>query len=80
MNERKQKNPYDNVCEQVKICAAQMDMDPGLYEILISPKMIHTVSLPIKMDNGEIKVFTGYRVQHNDARGPYKGGIRYHHE
>jgi len=42
--------------------------------------MVHTVSLPINMDNGEIKVFTGYRVQHNDARGPYKGGIRYHHE
>jgi len=75
-----EKNPYDNACGQIKICAAQMDMDPGLYEILISPKMIHTVSLPIKMDNGEIKVFTGYRVQHNDARGPYKGGIRYHHE
>jgi glutamate dehydrogenase (NAD(P)+) len=74
------KNPYDNACGQLKICAAQMDMEPGLYEILISPKMIHTVSLPIKMDNGEIKVFTGYRVQHNDARGPYKGGIRYHHE
>lgn len=79
MSEEK-KNPYDNACGQIKKCASQLDIEPGFYEILISPKMVHTVSLPIKMDNGEIKVFTGYRVQHNDARGPYKGGIRYHHE
>ncbi len=44
-----EKNPYDNACGQIKICAVQMDMDPGLYEILISPIMIHTVSLPIKI-------------------------------
>jgi glutamate dehydrogenase/leucine dehydrogenase len=74
------KNPYENACQQLKICTVQLDVDPGIYDILISPKMIHTVSLPIKMDNGKIKVFTGYRVQHNDARGPYKGGIRYHPE
>ena len=37
-----------------------------------------TVSIPVKMDNGDIKVFTGYRIQHNGARGPYKGGVRYH--
>lgn len=74
------KNPYDNICNQLEICTTQLGLDPGIHEILISPKMIHTVSLPLKMDNGEIKVFTGYRVQHNDARGPYKGGIRYHYE
>ncbi|MDF1557512.1 MAG: Glu/Leu/Phe/Val dehydrogenase [ANME-2 cluster archaeon] len=74
------KNPYDNICSQLKICTTQLGLDSGMHEILISPKVIHTVSLPLKMDNGEIKVFTGYRVQHNDARGPYKGGIRYHHE
>ena len=74
------KNPYENVCNQVKICSVQLDMDPGIYEVLIRPKMVHTVSLPIKLDSGKIKVFTGYRVQHNDARGPYKGGIRYHPE
>jgi glutamate dehydrogenase/leucine dehydrogenase len=38
------------------------------------------VSIPVKMDSGEIKVFTGYRSQHNSARGPYKGGIRYHQD
>ena len=42
------------------------------------PKRVLTVSLPIRLDNGDIKVFTGYRSQHNDARGPFKGGIRYH--
>jgi len=74
------KNPYDNICSQLEICTTQLGMDPGIHEILIHSKLIHTVSLPLTMDNGEIKVFTGYRVQHNDARGPYKGGIRYHHE
>lgn len=74
------KNPYDNVCGQLKLCAMNLDMDPGIIEAMTHPKMIHTVSLPTKMDDGNIKVFTGYRVQHNDARGPYKGGIRYHHE
>ncbi len=47
-------------------------------QILANPKRVLTVSLPVKMDNNEIKVFTGFRSQHNDARGPYKGGIRYH--
>jgi glutamate dehydrogenase (NAD(P)+) len=75
-----EKNPYENACSQLRICSEQMDLDPGIHEILINPKMVHTVSLPINMDNGKTKVFTGYRVQHNDARGPYKGGIRYHHE
>ncbi|MCG7850748.1 MAG: Glu/Leu/Phe/Val dehydrogenase [ANME-2 cluster archaeon] len=74
------KNPYDNICSQLEICTTQLGMDPGIHEILIHPKVIHTVSLPLTMDNGKIKVFTGYRVQHNDARGPYKGGIRYHYE
>ena len=74
------KNPYENACNQLRICSDQMNLDPGIHEILIHPKMVHIVTLPINMDSGEIKVFTGYRVQHNDARGPYKGGIRYHHE
>jgi glutamate dehydrogenase/leucine dehydrogenase len=45
---------------------------------LAHPKRVLTVSLPVKLDNNEIRVFTGFRSQHNDARGPYKGGIRYH--
>jgi glutamate dehydrogenase (NAD(P)+) len=49
-----------------------------MLEILSNPKRILTVSIPTRMDDGSIKVFTGYRSQHNDARGPHKGGIRYH--
>jgi len=73
----KEYNAYENACEQLRISALQIGLNPGILEILLNPKMICTVSLPIKMDNGKIKVFTGYRVQHNDARGPFKGGIRY---
>ncbi len=47
-------------------------------EILNSPQRVIEVSIPVKMDNGELKVFTGFRVQHNDVRGPFKGGLRYH--
>ena len=45
---------------------------------ILTPERIIEVSIPVKMDNGEMKVFTGYRSQHNAARGPYKGGVRYH--
>jgi glutamate dehydrogenase/leucine dehydrogenase len=55
-----------------------LDLDPGIIEILKKPKRSVMVSVPIRRDNGEIAVFTGVRVQHNDARGPYKGGIRYY--
>ena len=54
-----------------------MKLDPGLQAVLGNPKKITTVSCPVKMDDGAVKVFTGYRVQHNNARGPYKGGLRY---
>jgi len=47
-------------------------------KILMQPKRVTEVSIPVRMDNGEIRVFDGFRVQHNDARGPYKGGIRFH--
>ncbi|MEM2855588.1 MAG: Glu/Leu/Phe/Val dehydrogenase [Candidatus Nitrosocaldaceae archaeon] len=71
-------NPYENALTQLDAAAKIIKLDEGLHEFLRTPKRVLTVSLPIKMDNGKIKVFTGYRVQHNDARGPYKGGIRYH--
>lgn len=60
--------------------AEAMNLDPRLRERLKIPQRSLVVSLPIRMDNGEVKVFTGYRVQHDSARGPSKGGIRYHHE
>jgi glutamate dehydrogenase/leucine dehydrogenase len=71
-------DPLDIALQQLDTTAAKLDLDDGLHEILKYPKRAITVSIPIKMDNGDIKVFMGCRVQHNDARGPYKGGIRYH--
>jgi glutamate dehydrogenase/leucine dehydrogenase len=64
--------------EQLRIAAEKLKLDPGIHEILEHPKRSLTVSVTIKMDNGEVTTFTGCRVQHNDARGPFKGGIRYH--
>ena len=57
---------------------APAGLDPGIWKILTHPKRQITVSCPIQMDNGEIEVFTGYRVQYNITLGPAKGGIRYH--
>jgi len=54
-----------------------MDLDPIWRQVLSSPKRVLTVSCPVRMDDGRIQVFTGYRAQHNNARGPFKGGIRY---
>ena len=55
-----------------------MNLDKGVVKYLEKPKRSIEVAIPVRMDNGEVKVFTGYRVQHCDARGPCKGGIRYH--
>lgn len=71
-------NPYENALEQLRIAAEYLKLDDGIHQILAHPKRQLTVSLPVKMDNGGTRVFTGFRVQYNDARGPFKGGIRYH--
>ena len=71
-------DPYQMALKQLEETAKLINLEPGIHKILSKPKRILTVSLPIKMDNGEIEVFTGFRSQHNDARGPFKGGIRYH--
>ena len=55
-----------------------LNLDPGILEILKTPRRTLVVSIPVRMDSGETRVFTGYRVQHNGSRGPFKGGIRYH--
>jgi len=64
--------------QQLKIAAEKLNLDPGLLAILEKPKRTITVSVTIKMDNCTIGVFNGCRVQHWDALGPFKGGIRYH--
>ncbi len=70
--------PLDVALEQLKSTAERIDLDPGIYEMLKRPKRSLVVSIPVKLENGEVKVFMGCRVQHNDARGPFKGGLRYH--
>ena len=55
-----------------------LNLEPDIVEVLSNPERIVIVSIPVKMDSGKIKVFTGYRVRHNTSRGPAKGGIRYH--
>jgi len=75
---REDLNPYRISQMQFDIAAEYLKLDTGLRQILRTPKRILEVSIPVKMDNGQVKVFTGYRVQHNIARGPAKGGVRFH--
>jgi glutamate dehydrogenase (NAD(P)+) len=69
---------YQNALRQFRKATDIMELDPSLVEVLSFPKRELTVNCPVRMDDGSIKVFTGHRVQHNIARGPAKGGIRYH--
>lgn len=71
---------WHTVLDQLDEVAHRLDLDPGIHAILRQPERELTVSIPVVMDDGLIKVFTGYRVQHSSARGPCKGGIRYHPE
>lgn len=71
-------NPFENALVQLEKAAKIMNLDKNIYEILKQPDRVLTVSVPIKMDSGEVKVFSGFRAQYNNALGPYKGGIRYH--
>ncbi len=75
---REDLNPHRIAQIQFDLAAEYLKLDPSLRQILRTPKRVLEVSVPTKMDNGQVKVFTGYRVQHNVARGPAKGGIRYH--
>lgn len=71
-------NPYVISQMQFDKAADLLKLDAGMREVLRRPKRVMVVSIPTKMDDGCLKVFEGYRVQHNIARGPAKGGIRYH--
>ncbi|SEF76319.1 glutamate dehydrogenase [Caloramator fervidus] len=71
-------NPFENAQRQLKEACDKLNIDPAVYEILKEPLRVLEVSIPVKMDDGTIKVFKGYRSQHNDAVGPTKGGIRFH--
>ena len=71
-------DPFDIALAQLNKAAKVMKLDSATVDVLSSPKEILQVSIPVKMDNGETKVFTGFRVHYNNARGPMKGGIRYY--
>ncbi len=71
-------DPFDIALKQLKKAASVINLDKQALEILSSPKEILEVSIPVKMDSGETKVFKGFRVHYNNARGPMKGGIRYY--
>jgi glutamate dehydrogenase (NAD(P)+) len=71
-------NIFNAMLQEFDGAARLLGLDPGIWKILTHPKRQITVSCPVQMDNGEIEVFTGYRVQYNITLGPAKGGIRYH--
>ena len=71
-------NPFEIAQRQVKNACDKLGTDPAVYEILKNPMRVMELSFPVKMDDGTIRTFTGYRSQHNNACGPYKGGLRFH--
>ncbi len=71
-------NLYDNVNKQFTKAADLMGLDANVRKILQTTSNEITIHFPVKMDDGQIEMFTGYRIQHNDVLGPYKGGLRYH--
>jgi len=72
------KGMMENVMEQFNSAADRIDLNPNIRKILKITNNEIVVHFPVRMDSGEVEVFTGYRVQHNNALGPYKGGLRYH--
>lgn len=75
-----QYDPYQNVCTIVKNAAKMLGYQEKDYEAILHPERELKVSVPVMMDDGTVKVFEGYRIQHSTSRGPAKGGIRYHHK
>jgi glutamate dehydrogenase (NAD(P)+) len=72
-----EENPFEEMMSRFDFAAKQLDLEPGLYKILRHPEKQIIVSVPVQRDNGEVDVYTGYRVLYNTSRGPAKGGIRF---
>ncbi len=70
-------DPWSNAVEQIRDACKLLKLDDGIIDYLIQPDKMLRVKIPVKMNNGKIRVFTGFRCQHNNDRGPYKGGIRF---
>ncbi len=75
---KKSYNPFETAQEQFDHAAELLELDQGTRELLRNPMREYHFNIPVRMDDGNVKVFRGFRVQHNDARGPAKGGIRFH--
>src|SRR3990172_7537895 len=73
-------NAYQNALAQYDRAVVHLNLKRGIAEYLRCPKRELTVNFPVRMDNGDVTIFTGFRVHHNDALGPTKGGIRYHED
>lgn len=73
-------NPFDVAIEQLSKAMNYIDISDSIRNQLMKPQREVSISIPVKMDDGSVQVFSGYRVQYNDARGPFKGGIRFHQE
>jgi glutamate dehydrogenase/leucine dehydrogenase len=72
--------PFENALSQLSRATQVQSFDPAFLSVFSAPEREIHISIPVKMDDGTVKVFSGYRVQHNSARGPYKGGIRFHQD
>ncbi|WP_207637529.1 Glu/Leu/Phe/Val family dehydrogenase [Desulfotruncus alcoholivorax] len=73
-------NSFEIVKDLIDTSVKKLNLNKSVYNILSEPQRVLTVNIPVQMDDGEIRVFTGYRSQHNNALGPYKGGIRFHQD
>lgn len=71
-------NPLQSAQKQIKSACDTLQLDPAVYELLREPKRVIEISIPVKMDDGTLKIFKGFRSVYNDAAGPAKGGIRFH--
>ncbi|WP_135535937.1 glutamate dehydrogenase GdhB [Halostella pelagica] len=77
-DEPEHESALETARRQLREAATHVDVDPGVIERLKHPTRVVEVAVPLKRDDGSVEVFTGYRAQHDDVRGPYKGGLRYH--
>ena len=73
-------DPYDNVLAVMEEAMDKGNIDKKMFDIIKNPQRETKVYLPVEMDDGRIEVFEGYRVQHSNIRGPFKGGIRFHQD
>ena len=71
-------NPLVAAQEKVKAACDKLGADPAVYELLKEPQRTIEINIPVKMDDGSLKVFKGWRAAHNSAVGPCKGGVRFH--